>query len=79
MGRGDDALVVQDAGGCGSVAALRRGWVEGIGWSLGGMWHVGKDGCRGMGQVEGGVWLRSKLEGLLAWCEGDVTASYTHL
>ena len=27
-----DALVVQDAGGCGSVAALRRGWREWIGW-----------------------------------------------
>ena len=48
MGRGDDALVVQDAGGSGSVAALRRGWMEWIGWSLGGMWHAGKDGSRGM-------------------------------
>jgi hypothetical protein len=26
-----DALVVQDAGGCGSVAALQRGWNERIG------------------------------------------------
>ena len=54
MGRGDDALVVKDAGGCGSVAALRRGWEEWIGWSLGGMWHAGKDGCRG--RVGSGGW-----------------------
>ena len=25
----------------------------------------------GVWEVEGGVWLRSNLEGLLAWCERD--------
>lgn len=32
---------------------------------LGDMWHAGKDGCRGRGEVEGGVWLRSNIDGLV--------------
>ena len=89
MGRGDDALVVQDAGGCGSVAALRRGWEEWIGWSLGGMWHAGKDGCRGKvgsggWRVECGYgailmtcWLGANERGDAAVVEGAVAHTWT--